>query len=137
MELTIGEVARRAGVATSAIRFYEREGLLPVAARVSGQRRYGEDTIRRLEIIGVAKGAGFALPEIRVLLDSVDAGSPASAPLRDLVARRLPDVEALIVNAERMRAWLEHAAGCRCDSLDGCALFTAGSGDGLPMAPSC
>jgi DNA-binding transcriptional MerR regulator len=125
MELTIGQVAAEAGVAASAIRYYEREGLLPPPQRVSGQRRYGTDAVRRLEVIGVAKRAGFALEDVRVLLDASDAGDPAHAQLRDLAERKLPEVEALIARAEAMRDWLQVARRCSCSSLDLCGLFDA------------
>ncbi len=122
--LTIGQCAERAGVATSTIRFYERRGLLAPAERVAGQRRYGDAELRRLEVISVAKGAGFSLDEARVLLDAVDAGTPMGGALREMADRRLPDVEALIARAEEMRDWLRHAQGCRCASPETCGLFT-------------
>jgi MerR family redox-sensitive transcriptional activator SoxR len=62
--LTIGQVARRAGLKTSAIRYSEALGILPEARRESGQRRYGDDTLRRLRVIDVAKRAGFSLDEL-------------------------------------------------------------------------
>ena len=58
--LTIGQLAQRFGLNTSAIRYYEASGVLPKPARVSGQRRYGPDAIRRLEVLDVAKRAGLA-----------------------------------------------------------------------------
>jgi MerR family redox-sensitive transcriptional activator SoxR len=114
--LTIGELAQRTGLATSAIRFYERRGVLPAAERVAGRRRYGAEDVRRLEVLTVAKRAGFTLDEARVLLES-------GAPLRDLAARKLPEVDALIARAEEMRSWLLVASGCDCETLDVCALF--------------
>ena len=121
--LTIGQVARSAGINASAIRFYEREGLLPAAERSGGQRRYSDDVVRRLEVIDIAKRAGFALDEIRLLLDASDAGEPSHAQLRALAESKLPEVEALIARAEAMRAWLELARECTCSSLELCALF--------------
>ena len=91
--LTIGQVARRAGLKTSAIRYYESVGLLPAAPRESGQRRYGDDTLRRLQVIDVAKRAGFSLDEARVLLSTGHGGPPAHAQLRELAARKLPEVD--------------------------------------------
>lgn len=123
--LSIGEVAERAGTSVSAIRFYEREGLLPKAERTSGQRRFGEETVRRLEIIHVAKRAGFSLDEVGVLLTSIDEGAPAHERLRTLAARKLPEVDALIARAQAMREWLTAASDCGCDSLESCALFIA------------
>jgi MerR family redox-sensitive transcriptional activator SoxR len=123
--LSIGEVAERAGVNVSAIRYYERNGLLPEPERESGQRRYTAETIRRLGTIDVAKRAGFSLAEVRTLLASADAGSPAHEQLRALAERKLPEVEALIARAEAMRGWLSAATACGCESLDACALFEA------------
>ena len=124
-ELSIGEVAERAGVSVSAIRFYERERLLPRPERVGGQRRFAAETVQRLGIIDVAKLAGFSLDEVRTLLTSTDQGAPAHEQLRALAAQKLPEVEALIQRAETMRGWLIAAGSCECDSLEGCALFTA------------
>jgi MerR family redox-sensitive transcriptional activator SoxR len=129
--LSIGDIAAQANLNVSAIRFYERRGLLPAAERVGGQRRYGAETVRRLETIDVAKQAGFSLEEIRVLLDSIDQGTPAHEQLRALAAQKLPEVDALIERAEAMRQWLTVAAECGCDSLEDCALF-----DGSQPLPS-
>jgi MerR family transcriptional regulator, redox-sensitive transcriptional activator SoxR len=121
--LTIGEVAEKARVNVSAIRFYERSGLLPEAERVSGQRRFAIETVRRLGIIDVAKQAGFSLEEVGVLLESIDRGIPAYEQLRALAARKLPEVDALIERAQAMRGWLATASNCGCESLAGCGLF--------------
>ena len=121
--LTIGQLARRVGLNTSAIRYYERVGVLPAPERESGQRRYGEDAVRRLQVLEVAKRAGFSLDEAKLLLQSVDAGTPAFEAVRDLAQRKLPDVEALIARAQDMRSWLLSATDCGCTSLDVCALF--------------
>jgi DNA-binding transcriptional MerR regulator len=131
--LAIGEVARRAGLSVSAIRFYERKGLLPEPERVGGKRRYEEGVVDRLGTIEVAKQAGFTLGEIRVLLDSVDRGEPAHEQLSLLAARKLPEVEALIARAEAMRGWLAVAAECDCESLEGCALFGEAGRASLPV----
>jgi MerR family redox-sensitive transcriptional activator SoxR len=121
--LTIGEVARRAGLKTSTIRYYEARGVLPTPERRSGQRRYTEQTVERLHVIDVAKRAGFSLDDARVLLATADDGTPASAQIRELAQRKLPEVEALIARAQAMRQWLQTATGCNCRTLDVCALF--------------
>ena len=123
--LTIGQLAARFGMNTSAIRFYERTGVLPAPDRVAGQRRYGPEAVRRLEVLEVAKRAGFTLDETKVLLQSADAGTPAFEALRELAARKLPDIEALIDRAQAMRRWMLTATGCSCTTLDVCALFDA------------
>jgi MerR family transcriptional regulator, redox-sensitive transcriptional activator SoxR len=129
--LTIGQLAARFELNASAIRYYERVGVLPEPARQSGQRRYGQDTIRRLEILEVAKRAGFTLDEARLLLQRSDAGTPAFDSLRELAARKLPELDALITRAQAMRAWMLSATDCSCETLDVCALFDATS---LPSA---
>jgi MerR family redox-sensitive transcriptional activator SoxR len=134
--LTIGQLAQHFGLNTSAIRYYEREGVLPEPTRVSGQRRYGPDAIRRLEVLEVAKRAGFSLDEARLLLQSADAGDPAFEAIRELAQRKLPDIEALIARAQEMRSWMLTATDCSCTSLDVCGLFDApgaGWGDALPL----
>jgi MerR family redox-sensitive transcriptional activator SoxR len=125
--LSIGEVASRAGVNVSAIRFYERRGLLPEPERVSGRRRYTVATVQRLGVIDSAKQAGFSLDEVGVLLASTDEGAPAHEQLRALAARKLPEVDALIERAEAMRGWLTAASSCGCDTLDACDLFPSNS----------
>jgi MerR family redox-sensitive transcriptional activator SoxR len=123
--LRIGEVAARAGVNTSLIRYYERIGLLPAAERVSGQRRYDRVIIRRLAVIDVAQRAGLSLDEIRGLLDI--GTDPLSDRLQELATRKLPEIEALIERAEQVRAWLTLAQGCECVTVDDCALFDEGA----------
>ena len=123
--LTIGQIAREAGLKTSAIRYYESVGLLPEPRRESGQRRYGDETLRRLRVIDVAKRAGFSLDEARVLLATGNGGPPAHAQLRDLAERKLPEVDELISRAQAMRAWLLTASDCTCETLDVCGLFDA------------
>jgi MerR family redox-sensitive transcriptional activator SoxR len=119
--LTIGEVAQRAGVNASAIRYYEANGVLPEPARVSGQRRYGEDAVRRLALLGVAKRAGFSLDEAAELLGAVERGQ--SADLRSLAERKLPQIEAELARAREREAWLQLASVCECQTLDECGLF--------------
>jgi len=121
--LTIGQVATSAGINTSAIRYYERVGLLPEPERRSGQRRYTQETVRRLGVIDVAKRAGFTLDDARALLATGDDGAPAHEQIRQLAQRKLPEVDALIQRAEAMRRWLTTASSCNCDTLDVCGLF--------------
>lgn len=120
--LTIGEVARKAGMNASAIRYYERIGVLPAPDRVSGQRRYRPETVQRLGVIAIAKQAGFTLAETRALL-AADADRAAHAELQGLAARKLPELDALIARAQTMRDWLQVARGCTCETLDVCDLF--------------
>lgn len=122
--LTIGEVAARAGVNTSHIRYYERVGVLPKPERISGQRRYDEDVLNRLAIVDVAQRAGLTLDEIRDLTGPDNRGGPAGDRIRELAERKLPDVDALIARAQAVKAWLELARSCDCRTVDVCSLFT-------------
>jgi MerR family transcriptional regulator, redox-sensitive transcriptional activator SoxR len=111
--LSIGEVARRAGLRKSAIRYYEAVGVLPEPERISGQRRYREEVLDQLAVLQVAQEAGFSLEDIGALLRSADDGDAADE-IRALANRKLPDVRALIERAERVERWLELAADCQC-----------------------
>jgi MerR family transcriptional regulator, redox-sensitive transcriptional activator SoxR len=121
--MTIGEVARRAGVATSSIRYYESIGLLPRPDRLHGQRRYDTDVLGRLAFIGVAQSAGFKLSEIKELVWGIDDGAGLAGSIRSLSSRKLDEVEALLERTRAMKGWLEVAQTCRCATPDECALF--------------
>ena len=120
--MTIGQVAARAGVRASRIRYYEGVGVLPPPERSAGQRRYGEEVLHRLAIVDVAQRAGLSLEEIRDLTHPRN-GHGAWEGLRALADRRLPDIEALIERAQAVKRWLEIARSCECDTVDVCALF--------------
>jgi MerR family redox-sensitive transcriptional activator SoxR len=124
-ELTIGEVARRAGVATSSIRYYERIALLPEPERLHGQRRYDPSVLGKLGFIGVAQSAGFKLAEIRELIDGVDSGDGMAEQMRSLSSRKLDEVEKLLERTRAMKGWLEVARECGCATPAECALFPA------------
>lgn len=124
-ELTIGEVARRAGVATSSIRYYERIGLLPQPERSHGQRRYDTQVLGKLGFIGVAQSAGFKLSEIKELIDGVDGANGMAEQMRLLSSRKLDEVEALLERTKAMKGWLETAKECGCATPAECALFPA------------
>lgn len=120
-EITITQVARRAGIRPSAIRYYEGIGLLPIPARVHGRRRYDESVSRRLTIIAAAQGMGFTIAEIAVLLHGFDAETPASARWRALAEEKRPHIDALIGRAEAMKQMLDEMSHCDCLTLDACA----------------
>jgi MerR family redox-sensitive transcriptional activator SoxR len=117
MLLTIGEVAQRADVRPSAIRFYEAAGLLtPSERRVGGQRRYDPTILRWLARIHVAQQAGLTIGEIAELFTGLKHGVAPSAQWRGLAERKLPEVRRLIRRAQEMERLLED--GLRCDCLD-------------------
>jgi MerR family redox-sensitive transcriptional activator SoxR len=109
-QLTIGEVARRAGVATSAVRFYERQGLLTADARRSGQRRYRPETLRRLVFIGMLQDAGLSLEDIAGVLDAANV-----ADWKAIAHRRLGLLDVEIARLQQARGYLEGALLCRYD----------------------
>ena len=119
--MRIGEVAAQAGVRVSLLRYYEEVGLLAPAERVNGQRRYDPSALRRLAVIDVAQRAGLSLEEIRELVEH--GNDPMNERLRALAERRLPEIDALIDRAQRVRLWLEQAKRCGCERIDDCALF--------------
>jgi MerR family transcriptional regulator, redox-sensitive transcriptional activator SoxR len=120
-QLAIGEVAERAGMTASRIRYYEARGLLPEPDRVSGKRRYGSDVLRRLAIIDAAQRVGFGLDEIRDLLGSRD--ELAHERLRRLALAKLPELDQLIDRATSVRRLLEICSKCDCKSIDVCRMF--------------
>jgi MerR family redox-sensitive transcriptional activator SoxR len=120
--VTIGEISERTGLAPSALRFYEAEGLLPEPARVNGRRRYDESVLPRLAAIQVAQKAGFTIGEIRTLMTGFPASASLSARWRTLAERKLPEIDALIARAEAMKAILEEGLECGCARLEECAV---------------
>jgi DNA-binding transcriptional MerR regulator len=108
--LTIGEVARRAGVATSAVRYYERRGLLAADRRESGQRRYRPETLRRLVFIGMLQDAGLSLHEIAGILAAPDVAS-----WKAIARRRLAVLDAELAQLRQAREYLGGALLCRYD----------------------
>ena len=121
-ELTIGDVARRAGIRPSAIRYYESSGLLPAPLRISGRRRYDASVLQRLAVIQLAQEAGFTIEEIKQLFYDFADDTPASQRWQVLAKHKLIELEARIARAQEMKRVLEECLlQCRCLSLDECA----------------
>lgn len=120
--MTIGELARKAGIAASAIRYYEKEGLLRPPARVNGRRVYARDALPPLIVIRFAKENAFTLPEIKRLLRGFPESTPASARWKKLARGKIVELESTIAKAQAMKEMLESLAShCRCRKLDQCA----------------
>lgn len=117
----IGEIARRAGVATSTIRYYERIGLLPPAPRVSGKRRYDPAVLNRLTVIRLAQDAGLSLIEIQTLLNEFPAETPPAQRWRAFAGQKVAEQDAVIRQAQARKAFFELAQDCGCTSLEDCA----------------
>jgi MerR family redox-sensitive transcriptional activator SoxR len=120
-QLAIGEVAARARMRASRIRYYEARGLIPTPERAAGKRRYTEDVFRRLAIIDAAQRVGFTLEEIRDLLGSRD--QLAHERLRQLALLKLPELDDLIARATSVRRVLKMCSRCDCESIDVCRMF--------------
>lgn len=115
--LTIGEVSDRAGVAPTALRYYERVGLLPEPERIGGQRRYDESILVRLNVIRLCKAAGFTLDDIAVLMDDDTPGRPAARALAHVKLAEIDQQMQALVHAREIIEW---GMRCTCPSIDAC-----------------
>jgi MerR family transcriptional regulator, redox-sensitive transcriptional activator SoxR len=123
-ELTIGEVAARSGVATSALRFYEAQGLV-AARRTSGnQRRYDRAILRRIAVIQAGRAAGVPLERIRTALGTLpDDRTPTRRDWERLSRRWRDDLDRQIATLQALRDRLTTCIGCGCLSIDACGLL--------------
>ena len=125
--LSVGEIARRAGVATSALRFYEDEGLIHSERTSAGHRRYHADVLRRVAFIRTAQLVGLKLSEIGDALSSLpDERTPNARDWERLAKSWQPQLEARIELLTRMRDQLDSCIGCGCLSLATCGLWNPG-----------
>ncbi|MDU8928870.1 redox-sensitive transcriptional activator SoxR [Alisedimentitalea sp. MJ-SS2] len=137
--LPIGFIAKRTGLAVSAIRFYEDKGLIRSVRAASGQRRFARADIRRLSFIKIAQGLGFTLPQIRDTLASLpDARTPTARDWARISRRFRAALDDRIATLERLRDDLDGCIGCGCLSLDRCRLYNpddavAASGPGARL----
>ena len=127
LELAIGEVAERSGLAVSAIRFYEDKGLIGSTRTAGGQRRFRRDVLRRLAFIQAAQRVGLTLDEIGAALDRLPADTGPTAPeWKELSASWRPLLDERIALLEALRDQLDHCIGCGCLSLERCKLSNPG-----------
>jgi MerR family redox-sensitive transcriptional activator SoxR len=120
-QLTISEVAQQVGLRASAIRYYERIGLLPPAERVSGQRRYDTTALYRLAIIQWARQLGFTLDEIRQLFFGFRSVTRASERWQTLSRKKLAELDGLMDGIKTVRRLLKKMMqNCHCDTLEQC-----------------
>jgi MerR family redox-sensitive transcriptional activator SoxR len=120
-EFRIGEVATRCGIAPSAIRYYESEGLLRPPARRNGRRVYGEAVLDQLGLIELAKRAGFTVAEIKKLMAGFTQRTAPGERWRALTQAKLDELEERIAEAERMKRVLRAVMRCRCPTLADCS----------------
>jgi MerR family redox-sensitive transcriptional activator SoxR len=126
-ELTVGEVARRAGFAPSAVRYYEAEGLIRAARSPGGQRRYKRSVLRRLAFIRAAQNVGLTLDEVRAALATLPEGrTPTKADWARLSHSWRARLDGQIAGLVALRDGLTSCIGCGCLSLQRCALSNPG-----------
>jgi MerR family redox-sensitive transcriptional activator SoxR len=118
--LKIGELAGRAGLKPSAIRYYERLGILEAPHRVGGQRRYAADTLDRVLLIRFAADMGFTLAEIKLFLAGLQNNTPVGPRWKKLAHAKIKQVNDTMQRSRRLKALLEHLLHCRCPSLQVC-----------------
>jgi MerR family transcriptional regulator, redox-sensitive transcriptional activator SoxR len=118
--LSIGRLARLTGLAPSAIRYYEKAGLLPRAPRQSGQRRYAPQTASRLRMIRLARDAGFTIAETRTFLSGFSPDTSPAARWRSLAERKLAELDVQQTRIARMKSVLESSFRCSCPRIEDC-----------------
>ena len=121
--LTIGETARRSGVASSALRFYEEKGLIASERAGSGHRRYPRSALRRIAFIVFAQKIGLSLDEIAAELAKLPAGrTPTRSDWERLSGEWSKRIDERIAELERLKSGLTKCIGCGCLSIDKCRL---------------
>jgi MerR family redox-sensitive transcriptional activator SoxR len=118
--MKIGELARRANFNASAIRYYEKRGLLAPPQRLGGQRRYPADALHRVLLIRFAGDMGFTLPEIKLFLSGLRDDAPVGPRWRKLVTRKLLEVDQSIARSLKLKSLLQGLLHCHCASLQFC-----------------
>ncbi len=122
--MTIGEVARQAGVQPSTLRYYESIGLIPTPARLNGKRIYDQAVLQRLGIIRTAQRAGFTLDEVRLIFNDILSHKLVSTDWHDLLQHKLSDLDNLLRNVQNMRGLLEEMMQCENPELAECIYLT-------------
>jgi len=123
--LMIGELARQAGVTTSALRYYEKVGLLPPPARASNRRQYGLEVLGRIRIILLARDAGFSIGETRMFLSGFPVGTRPALRWRAMAKRKLAELDELTTRLSQMRSILNASFNCECHRLEDCERLIA------------
>lgn len=118
--MKIGQLAAQSGLAASAIRYYEKLGLLPPPERLSGQRRYSSDALDRVLLIRFASEMDFTLTEIKLFLNGFRENTPVSARWRKLTSSKIAELEQRLAFTQRLLDYLKRLQGCRCVQLHQC-----------------
>jgi MerR family redox-sensitive transcriptional activator SoxR len=124
--LSIGAVAERTGLAVSAIRFYEDQGLITAERSPSGHRRFRRSVIRRLSFIRICQKLGYSLEEIQAQLDQLPQGrTPTEADWSAMAESFRTEIDQRIAGLEQLRDSVGSCIGCGCLSLERCAIWNA------------
>ena len=123
MALLIGEVARRAGLSTAALRYYERVGLLPPPARISKRRMYDSKVLGRIRIILLALDAGFTVKETRTFLSGYPLTTAPAERWRALAAKKLVELDTQITRLAQMKSILNDSFQSRCVRIEDCEKY--------------
>lgn len=122
--LTVGQVAQRCGIATSAVRYYDDEGLISSHRTTGGQRRFEREVIRRISFILAAQRVGRSLAEIRTTLDALPHDhAPSQAEWTEVSTQWRARLDEHIAQLGTLRDRLDECIGCGCLSLDRCAIY--------------
>ncbi|PWU70421.1 MULTISPECIES: MerR family transcriptional regulator [Gracilibacillus] len=118
--LSIGQVAEKVGVNTSALRYYEQIGLIPNANRVNGKREYSSEIIGRIQVIKLAQSAGFQIDEIKILLEGFDSNISPSERWKAMATKKKSELQDKINQLKVMQSVLDNSLKCSCLSWEEC-----------------
>jgi len=118
--MKIGDVAKRLGISTSRIRYYDRQGMLGKVPRNSGQRELGKSNVLGLELILLAKAVGFSVEEIKLLINEHDSTSPTPEVWQSFAAAKQHEIQKQMASLKKMDRLLEAMKDCSCPSLPEC-----------------
>jgi len=118
--VTIGQLAKQAGLRPSAVRYYERLGLIPAPPRRSGRRDYGPDAIANLAVVQFARECGFTIAQTRQLIRGFSPSTAASARWRALAESKVKELDALAARVQTMKELLQRIRRCQCGTLEQC-----------------
>ena len=124
-DLMIGELARRVGVAPSALRYYEKAGLLPPPPRTSKRRQYDANSLGRVRIILLARDAGFSVRETRLFLNGFSASTMPALRWREMAKRKIAELDELMARVGQMKLLLNASFHCACLKLEDCERLIA------------
>lgn len=120
--LSIGEVAQQTGLQPSAIRYYEQMGLIPKPQRHNTRRRYDSSVLQWIDLINLARKAGFSIAEVQTLIHGFSEDTPPSTRWRTMATTKLTQVAQQIQDLQHMQALLNHGLQCQCLRLEDCRI---------------